>query len=200
MRFELGAWTIAVMLMHTSPLINGYHFVCYLHIPLCIVGAGVFADVLRKARSSNNRVQIAATLMLVVLFQSTPAVTWRSARRVLDYQVPAPIMTAISRLERMPAGNVYTSPHIGTLIPAYTRHHVYVGHWFLTPDYTARQTQFMDLLEGRAAPSVLVELLRHEPIDYVLLPPAMPLSVLETVRPLAKEVVPAGPYTLLVIR
>ncbi len=198
-RVEVGAWTITVILMHTSPMTNGYHFVPYLHLPLCVVAAGVFVELLQRARDPNRGVRIRSILLTVILFQSALAVTWRSARQVLDYQVPAPIMTAIDRLGQEPAGTVYTSPHIGTLIPAYTRHRVYVGHWFLTPNYSTKQAQFMDWLEGRADPAALVELLHKERIDYLLLPPAMPTPVLEAVRPLAKSVVSAGPYVLLVL-
>ena len=104
---------------------------------------------------------------------------------------------AVGRLAQEPAGKVYTSPHIGTLIPAYTPHRVYLGHWFLTPDYPAKLAYFNDLMEGRASPRGLADLIQKEAIDYVLLPPAMPRSVLDAIRPLAKNIIAVDQFVLV---
>ena len=140
---------------------------------------------------------MAFAVLLVLLFQSAVAVTWRSARQAVAYQIPGPIMAAVGRLAQEPAGKVYTSPHIGTLIPAYTPHRVYLGHWFLTPDYPAKLAYFNDLMEGRASPRGLADLIQKEAIDYVLLPPAMPRSVLDAIRPLAKNIIAVDQFVLV---
>jgi hypothetical protein len=199
-RPEVGAWTLAVMFLHTSPIFNGYHFVFHLHLPVCIVAATALDGLLRRYSVSRWPSQVAIALTIAAVFQSALCVTWRSAGRALAYQVPEPIMASISRLAQEPPGRVYTAPHIGTLIPAYTSHRVYLGHWFLTPDHPAKQAYFMDLLEGRADPAALVHLIQTEAIDYVLLPPATPPHVIEAIRPQAKEIVRINGFVMAIIR
>jgi hypothetical protein len=186
-RLEIGVWTVTVMWMHASPLFNGFHFVFHLHLPLCIVAATAMDEWLTRFNEARWRTQLATALVLAATFQSAAAVTWRSARTALGHQFPNDAMAAIERLGQEPAGKVYTAPFLGTLIPAYTSHRVYSGHWFLTPGHPAKQKNFTDLIEGRAEPEELVGLLQREPIDYVLLPPVTPREVVEAVRPLANS-------------
>ncbi|HNU51896.1 MAG TPA: hypothetical protein PKJ98_13475 [Verrucomicrobiota bacterium] len=199
-RVEVAAWTLAVIACHNSPLINGHHFVFHLHLPLCIVGAPVLHDLLAAATRGPRWKQGAVAVLLAALAQSPLAVTWRSIGAALNYQVPTPVMDAIQRLAHEPAGRVYTTPHIGTLVPAYSAHRTYVGHWFLTPDYSARQAQFNGLVEGHVAPAEFIALLERERIRYVLLPPATPPAITETLEPLARERVRFDKYTLALLR
>jgi hypothetical protein len=199
-RIELGAWTLVVIFMHSSPVFNGYHFVFHLHVPLCVIAATALDELLPGLRQGAARERLATSLLLVFLFQSPLTVTWRAAKRALTYQVPAPIMSAVSRLAQEPAGLVYTAPHLGTMIPAITHHRVYMGHWFLTPDFSAKQDYFLALADGRANPEGLRDLILNERMDYVLLPSAMPRPVLEVARTLATDVIDTGGAVLLIIR
>jgi hypothetical protein len=74
---------------------------------------------------------------------------------------------------------------------------VYVGHWFLTPDQPAKQKYFLDLLEGRAGPQELVNLIQQGAVDCVLLPPAMPPCVLAAIRPLAARAISIEGFALV---
>ena len=198
-RMEIGAWTLVVIFMHSSPLLNGFHFVFHLHIPVCMVAATALDEFLLCFRNGTARKRVATLFLLVCLFQSPLTVTWRSGKRALSYQVPGPIMSAISRLAQEPAGLVYTSPHLGTMIPAFTNHRAYVGHWFLTPDFATKQDYFLALADGRISPEWLRDLIINEKIDYVLLPPGMPMPVLNALRTLASEVIETGGAVLLII-
>jgi hypothetical protein len=198
-RWEIGIWILTVMLMHTSPLFNGYHFVFMLHIPLCIMGATALDEVMQRWSVSRWRDRVVTGLLLALVFQSACSVTWRSAKGALTHQLPEVVVAVIDRLRQEPAGRIYTSPYLGTLIPAYTSHRVYVGHWFLTPDQPVKQKYFLDLLEGRVGPQELVDLIHQGSLDYVVLPPAMPPYVLEAIRPMARSVIMIDRFALVVI-
>src|SRR5262249_2847839 len=142
---EVGAWTLSVIFLHSSPLLNGFHFAFHLHIPLCIVAATALEELLRHLPKLPLSQKFAPVLLLICLFQSALTMTWQAASRALSYHIPASVMKAMARLAQEPAGIVYTSPHVGTFIPAFTSHHVYVGHWFLTPDFESKQAYFMAL-------------------------------------------------------
>ena len=196
----VGIWIATVILMHASPLFNGYHFVFLLHLPVCLLAVPALDEVLQRRDSPRWLDQVTAALLLALVFQSAVSVTWRSAKRALDHQLPETAMAAIERLGREPPGRVYTSPYLGTIIPAYTSHRVYVGHWFLTPDQPAKQRYFLDLLDGRVGPQELVALVQRGALDYALLPPAMPPYVIEAIRPLANREVQVNGFTLLYLR
>ncbi len=199
-RLEVAVWTFTVIWLHASPLLNGFHFVFHLHLPLCLVAATVLDEWLERFEEAPWRVQVGIALVLAAAFQSAAAVTWRSARLALTYQLPDDAMGLMDRLRREPPGRIYTSPFLGTLLPAYTDHRVYVGHWFLTPGHAAKQKEFLDVIERRTGPEGLVELLKREPIDYVLLPSGVPPEVVAAVRPLADREVGIPGFTLLYLR
>ena len=199
-RLELLAWIAAVVFMHNSPLFNGHHYVFHLHLPLCIVATCAFDRLWHAAHNETPTRQIVAALALAALFQSPIACTFRAVKNVLNYQVPAPAMAALDRLAKLPAGIVYTSPHIGTLVPAYTPHRTYLGHWFMTPDYRARQNHFNEVVAGHADPTTVIEFFRKEHIDYVLLPPSTSPALLNALGTTASEITDLDHYTLVRLR
>lgn len=199
-RLEVLAWIAAVVFMHSSPLFNGHHYVFHLHLPLCIVAASAFERLLRAAQTETHTRQLVAALALAALFQSPIATTFRAVKNVVNYQIPAPAMAALDRLAQLPPGIVYTSPHLGTLVPAYTPHRTYLGHWFMTPDYRARQNHFNEVVEGRADPMTAIEFFRKEQIAYVLLPPSTSPALLNALATTAKEIIDLDRYTLTRLR
>lgn len=199
-RIEVGAWTLTVVFMHSSPLFNGHHYVFHLHLPVCVVAACAFESVYQLAKSSTYPRQFFAALLIAALFQSPLAVTFRAIKQVVNYQVPEPAMRVLEYLSKLPRGTVYTSPHLGTLVPAYTPHRTYLGHWFLTPDYAARQAKFNEMVEGRLDPSEAIALWQKEGIDYVLLPPTTSPKLLLALAQVAKETFNLERYTLARLR
>jgi hypothetical protein len=199
---ELLAWAAVAALLHASPWTNGYHFVFLLPLPLGLLGAPALEDVWQRLRDAEVPAerQLAGALGLVLTFQSALAVTWRTTRQALDYAVPEPAMAALQALAREPAGRVYTSPHLGTLVPAYTPHRVAVGHWFLTPGHSARQRGYTDLMAGRVVAEDFVAALHRDAIGFVLLPPGAPSGVAAALAAASRRVEPIGNYGLFHLR
>lgn len=199
---ELLAWTGVAALLHSSPWTNGYHFVFLLHLPLCLLAAPALESALSgfddEATSLPRQLAVAAALALT--FQSALAVTWRTTRLALAYSIPAPVMAAVQSLAREPAARVYTSPHIGTILPAYTAHRVVVGHWFLTPEHSVRQKQYTDLMAGRVPPAEFLAELRRDEVGFVLLPPGAPSGVAEALAAASRRVDALGNYGLFHLR
>ncbi|MDH7502451.1 MAG: hypothetical protein QHJ82_07025, partial [Verrucomicrobiota bacterium] len=178
----------------------GHHYVFHLHLPLCIVAACAFDRFWRAAQNETHTGQLVTALALAALFQSPIASTFRAIKNVVNYQVPAPAMAALNRLAQLPAGIVYTSPHLGTLVPAYTPHRTYLGHWFMTPDYRARQNQFNEIVEGRTDPMRVLDFWHKEQVDYVLLPPSTSPALLNALATSAKEIIDLDHYKLVRLR
>lgn len=199
---ELLAWGVVAAWLHTSPWTNGYHFVFLLHLPLCLLGAPALEDVWERLRDMEIPAErrLAWALGVVLTFQSALAVTWRTTRQALEYAVPEAAMAAFQTLAREPAGRVYTSPHLGTLVPAYTPHRVAVGHWFLTPEHSTRQRSYTDLMAGRVVPEDFLAGLHRDGIGFVLLPPGAPAGVAGALAAASRRVEPLGNYGLFHLR
>lgn len=83
---------------------------------------------------------------------------------------PAVYDAVIEKLAELPAGRVFAPPSLGNMVPAYTRHKVWVGHWFLSPDFSDRSETYSEVRELKRDPREVASLLRAEKVDYVVLP------------------------------
>jgi hypothetical protein len=147
-RFALGGWTIAIALLHSSPLINGYKFLFLLHIPVCIVAAPVLADAFTSLWLNKKPLALA---LAVLLFASNLDLSYRCLDEVQavypDGSLVNPNYLAVAQtLSTAPDGPVLASPGLGNLIPAYAPQHVYVGQWFMTPDFMEKSHDYEQLL------------------------------------------------------
>ncbi|MDH3745877.1 MAG: hypothetical protein OES47_12325, partial [Acidobacteriota bacterium] len=70
----------------------------------------------------------------------------------------------------LPQGRVLAPPKIGLVIPAYTHHRVWAGHWFLTPDYWPKVELYPRLISDPARFAELNALLDQDRIDYLVVP------------------------------
>lgn len=168
-RTSLVAWAAAVVLLHTSPVLNGYHFVFQLHLPVALAAAPAVAVTASRLRA--ERRWLALVLLSIGLFSSPLAITWesmRDARR--DSLVPRPYVEVARLLAREPPGNVLTPWHIGHLIPAYGPQRSFVGHWFMTPDYNARSRAYGELVGDPRRTGELLALVERDRIGYVIAP------------------------------
>jgi hypothetical protein len=94
-------------------------------------------------------------------------VTFVNSMDVYDrYAVPSEFKEAIEILKSLPEGNVLCDPIIGNFVPALTQHKVYVGHWFLTPEYTQKSKRYTEAMQGKG----VRELVRSENIRYIIGP------------------------------
>jgi hypothetical protein len=198
-RWGLGAWTLAVVLLHTSPVLNGYHFVFHLHVPLCLAAAPALADATRRLRTRGAAGVLLAAALYGAAFQSAVAVTARSLRDVRDHRVWTAALDLIERLGHHPAGHVLTVAPLGNFIPAYTAHRVYVGHWFLTPQYAARAQEVVEATAAGASAERLLDLVAAQRIDYVVVATAAAGRVRDALGTRVREETTVGVLTLFVL-
>ena len=76
----------------------------------------------------------------------------------------------IAALAESPPGNVFSPADLGMLIPAYTGHPVWVGHWFLTPNFEERVNSYQNFIANPAASDSFAQLVAKEKIRYVVVP------------------------------
>lgn len=169
-RLALWSWIGAVVFLHTSPVINGYHFLFHLHLPLCICAAPAVAGLVERARASRSHRRTAFFWMLA-LFVNGPLVTAESIGDIARRNVRSDSYRAIiDKLATLPPGNVFAPPELGNVLPAYTEHRVWVGHWFLTPSFHTKSATYDRLASDEHATQQLIELMDREAIRYVVVP------------------------------
>ena len=170
-RSSLLGWIGAVVLLHTSPVINGYHFVPYLHLPISILVATVMPGTWDRLWGVDRRKTLVAVSMLVLLFTSPILVTLESVRELgARNLVPEVFVEMTSVMADLPPDRALAPPQMGLLLPAYTHHSVWAGHWFLTPDYWSRVDQYAARVADPGMEGELLELLREESIRYLVVP------------------------------
>lgn len=195
---ELLVWVGVAALLHSSPWTSGYHFVYLLPLPLAVLAAPALDRLLRvfEEDAAPMRRQFGAALVVALVFQSALAVTWRSTRLALARAFPTPALEAVQALAREPAGAVFTSPALGTMLPAWSAHRVVVGHWFLTPDYAARRDWYEAVMAGRVAAAEVLAALAGERVRWVLLPPRAPAELVTGLEMTGERRDLAGGYRL----
>lgn len=190
----VAVWTITVVLLHTSPLLGGYHFVSHLHPPLCLAAASGLLPVSDRLRGR----PVAWAALAILLFQTPLTLTWKCVREVQDQRIPHATMRAVEALAPLPPGNVLSSSDVGLYVPAYTPHRVFVGHWFLTPVEPKRASEAAAALSGLRS-SQLVQLVDAEHIRYVVAPSISAQLVGAALEGRIGRTLPAGQLTVLVL-
>jgi len=190
----VAAWTITVVLLHTSPVLGGYHFVSHLHPPLCLAAASALLPLFDRIRGR----PLALAALAVLLFQTPLTLTWKCLREVQDQRIPRSTMRAIDALAPLPPGNVLSPDDVGLYVPAYTPHRVYVGHWFLTPAEPRKAAEAAAALSGLRGPQ-LVQLVDAERIRYVVAPAISAPLVGLALEGRVGQTLPAGQLTVLVL-
>lgn len=197
LRFALLAWIGAAIWLHTSSLLNGYHFAAQLHVPLCILAAPAFARAWSDARAlrPGALALCAATLAAPVLYTAESVVDARDGAN----RVPAEYAAIADALAARPPGNALTGPRLGNVLPAFTPHRVYVGHHFLTPRYRERSEQVADWTtrDDDAARDALLALVRDARIRYAVLPTGRAAPGIATLAARAVHAQEIGRYTVL---
>jgi hypothetical protein len=197
LRFALAAWLAAAVALHTSNLINGYHFVAQLHVPLCILAAPALIATVDRARDGSR----AAFTLLAATFAAPLLLTAESlAKLPSTHVVPAEFPAVFAALADRPAGNALVGPRLGNALPAYTPHRVYVGHHFLTPRFRERSEEVRELTTDPSRRDDLVALVERERIRYVVLPTEHAAAGLAALAPRARSAQRIGRFTLLELR
>ena len=195
LRFALFGWITAIAVLHWLPLLNGYKFVFLLPLPLCILAAPVAREMLGQRRRW-LAVLAGVALFGGVVFQTIDGV--RSTRSVSA--VPSDLMDVVATLATEPAGNALVTPGVGTVLPAFTPHRVWVGHWFLTPTFSVRSEMFRRFVSNRQAAEAFRGVLREQQIRYLVVPAARTDFVVSELEGYAVERRPHGELDLLILR
>jgi len=170
-RDGLAGWAGALAVLHTSTVVNGYHFVYALHLPLAVLAAPAVAEWFAAARGAAARALAARAAAAALLFSSALASTATDVAG--RWHVGLDVAATLEALGRLPPGNVLSGAELGGLVPAFGKHRVYAGHWFMTPDYKARAELADRVTADPAGAADLRALVLRERIDYVVLAPAV---------------------------
>jgi len=198
LRFALLGWVGTVVLLHTSPLFNGYHFASLLHLPLCILATPALVAAVDRIRTTGTAVRGSAIALLALVF-AAPILQSAESLATLPrtHTIPEEYPQIARALSALPAGGVLCSPRLGNWIPAHTAQRVYVGHHFLTPDYEERARAVREWTRSPRGAPALRRLVREQPIDYAVLPTRAAAPAVAALAPLAHAQRAIGRFTLL---
>jgi hypothetical protein len=200
-RVAIFGWILAIALLHWLPILNGYKFVFLLPLPICILAAPVAREVLGRMRGPRARDRWLALGAGIALFGGTVFQTLEDIRSTRNVSAaPSDLMSAVQTLSEWPTGNALVPSGVGNVLPAFSSHRVWVGHWFLTPDFYERNEIFRRLTSDRSAAPRLRELVRKQHIRYVVVPSARYELVAEALGQAVSERHPHGELELLVLR
>ncbi len=199
-RFAIASWIVAVVLLHTSPLLNGYHFILYLHLPLCICAAPEVLKIFTSIRDSHRAARLKALGLLAALFVGFGLSTVEAVSDVRQRNlVPAAYREIVTSLATRPSGNALVPPALGNILPAYTGHRVWVGHWFLTPNYTEKTAQYRAMASG-SVPADLRSVVSGQQIRYLVWPRDARDNILDALGSQVDSTVSFGTHDLFVLR
>jgi hypothetical protein len=198
-RHAMGGWIAAAALLISSPLLNGYHFVPYAYLPAAILAAEPVAKAFAALRLRPEGALGGTVALGLLLFASTPVVAASAVAKVEDYQMPADLASALGALSRASAGNVLSHAEMGNLVPAFGPHRVWVGQWFLTPDFKERSDRATRALSGED-PEELRRIVVGERIDEVLVPSALGPAVAAALPDLSPRIERYGAIALVRLR
>ncbi|HOD08890.1 MAG TPA: hypothetical protein PKG98_12475 [Myxococcota bacterium] len=193
----VAGWTVAAVLMAVSTMINGYHFVYLIHIPVCIAAAPVVARVISRSRA-------ALIVLCVLLFASTAFSTFQAGRDVGGLsEVPVDAMAIVRDLADEQPGNVLAPPELGNIIPAFGPHKVWVGQWFMTPGYQDRAAKYRAWFGSVDGPSKyraeIMATLASGHIRWLVVPTALAPSMTDVLSGIPFSVRQSGSLSLIVI-
>ncbi len=201
-RLAIGGWLLGVSLLASSTLLNGYHFVFGLQLPLCIAAAPAVAEVVARARARGLLGWAPVGVAAVLLFASPLWITREALRDAREQNlIPASYVPVLADLRNTPPTNVLAPPELGNLIPALTPHRVWVGQWFMTPDYAARARWYTLMAEEPEAQARILRVLVDEHrIGVVVLPAASAGKIAALLAPGVERVAGQGELASIYLR
>ncbi len=195
----ITGWVAAIILLHASPVLNGYHFVFHLHLPIALLAAPSVAEAFQRARTAQRGGLLATAALAVGLFASCFLTTGESLGDIQRRNATARrILHGLGLVKTEPPGRVLAPAELGNLVPAYGPHRVWVGHWFLTPDYRGRRDRYQQLISDTANTEPLYDLVLEGEFDYIVAPRAVALSLAKRLP--AASLQSHGDWTLVVRR
>ena len=196
---SLLCWFTVVAMIHNCPFIIGYHFLMYLHLPLALM-ATPFVVSMFPTRRPLMKLRAGPAIALVFILITTPLVTIESvldARR--KHLMPQHWLGVLEVLAEHPSGNVFTEPELGSLVPAYSGHRVWVGHSALTPNYDVRAEAFKSLVSTRSGSRTLARLIEEHSIRYLVIRKSQADGVLKALASRIEKRVDIGEFVVMVL-
>lgn len=198
---NLLAWITAIVLLHSSPILNGYKFVFLLPLPLCIFAAPIAREVLGKIRGTDAQARWLAVAAGIALFAGVAFQTFQAVQSTLRGNVVSPsLMQVVQTLSTRPAGNAMVPTSLGNVLPAFTHHRVWIGQWFLTPNYGERSQAFEQFTTNPALRQQFRDVVRQQQIRYVVVQASRAGLVSEQLEGAVTERINHGNLELLVLR
>jgi hypothetical protein len=143
---------------------------------------------------------LAVALVSVALFSSPAFVTVNSIRTATEKNcMPADYARIVKTLALRQAGNALVPPDLGNVIPAFTPDRVWVGQWFLTPEYTRKVAAYRDLVGNPKLFVLLEALIREQHIRYFVAPKDKADQLSELLGKRVQEQLPHGNWVLFVL-
>lgn len=197
LRFALLGWLLAAVWLHTSTLLNGYHFAVALHIPLCILAAPPFIESWDRAREGKPfAIALCAATLLAPIWLSAESISAIST----ENEVPVEFEAIVQDLQPLEPGNVLTGERLGNVLPAYTPHRVFTGHHFLTPEHAKRGGLIRDLMAGALDAEAIGDLIRAQNLRYAVLPAQRGSAGISALAPWTTKQREIGRYRVLELR
>lgn len=194
----MAAWTLAVVFLHTSPILNGYHFVFHLHVPLCLAAAGALVAAWDALRARPGG-QVALVGLAVVLFQTPVSLTRKCVGEVETHRIRESSAQVLQLLATLPAGNVLSPADLGNYVPAYGPHRVFAGQWFLTPQYAQRAQQALAVARGSTTAPELLALVDAQRLRYLVVGTAAAPALSTVLGARVERTLGAGDLSIIVL-
>lgn len=201
-RLAVGGWLLGVALLVSSNVLNGYHFIFGLTLPLCIAAAPAIAATVEEWRTRGGLRWAALAAVALLLFASPVWLTAAAMGEAREQSVvPRSYVPVLADLRGAPPTNVLAPPELGNLIPAVTPHHVWLGQWFLTPDYANRSRWYALMVEQPESQAQLLRILvdRHR-IGAIVVPAAAAGRIAAGLAPRVERVVGQGELATIYLR
>jgi hypothetical protein len=201
-RLAVGGWLLGVALLASSTLLNGYHFVFGLQLPLCIAAAPAIAEAADRWRARGAAGWVRVGVVGLLLFASPLWITREALIEAREQSlVPISYVPVLADLRTTPPTNVLAPPELGNLIPALSPHRVWVGQWFMTPDYVARARWYTLMAERPEAQArILRALVDDQRIGVVVVPAASAGKVAALLAPRVERVAAQGELASIYLR
>lgn len=168
--YGISGWIIGIMILHSSPIFNGYKFVMYLHMPIAIAVAPALSNWI-SSQKRNIFGYFRSFLVLVIIFISTFFVTQEMIKEVRAYGIPRSWILVIENLKDLKAGNVLAPMPLSNVLPSFTPHRVFNGHWFMTPDSSQKSQFYITVMYNPLSYSNEInKLIDNEKIKYIVHP------------------------------
>lgn len=201
-RLAFGGWLLGVALLASSTLLNGYHFVYGLYLPLCLAAAPAIAEAEERWRVRGGLGWVPLGAVMVLLFASPLWITAGALRDAREQSlVPRSFVPVLADLRSAPPTNVLAPPYLGNVIPALTPHRVWVGQWFMTPDYAARVRWYASMVERPEAQArILPVLVDQHRIGIVVVPAVSAGRIAALLAPRVERVAGQGELATIYLR